>query len=538
MDRWEGAGTREFGKRPGRRSVTDSETSDPGSSLAEPTAEGIERRQVLALVGAGMVARLTSTILAALAGFATTSLLVRLLGTSGYGVLAVGLALVGLVGVAARLGLGVATVRKIAALRASGDRTGIEQTARGVTTLMISLALVGSALVAGLMYFTQRGYDTATALLMGAGLGLLLLGRNTATAGQAIAQGMGRMLLMEVPGLILVFLQLLVAIILTVLRIADIDSLALGFGAAGLLCVVITGGVIQRILSGVKDLFRPAPRGAVELIVMAGPYAVAAITTQIISQFDVLVLGLTHSEGVVGAYASTLRIASGLLLLMPGILTAAYVPAATVMFTRDDLAGFRDLYIFVSKVAYLGSLPIILALMAFPEVVFRAFFGAHYPAARGIIWILLVGHVVNLTFGLNSQALIATGQRRRLAKVYVIALISMIGLAVALIPLFGGIGAALSTTLSFMVLNVGVGVALYRSAGVSPFRSDMVALLSTSLLPAVLALLMRQVAVQPSVLLVLVVSVGLWSLWFGIVLGIRAVRVKELLQLIPSRRAR
>jgi O-antigen/teichoic acid export membrane protein len=491
---------------------------------------------VLALVGLGMMSRFAGTVVAAAAGFATTALAVRLFGTSRYGTLALGLAIVGLVGVAGRLGLGVATMRRIAAMRSAGDQTGIEETAQAVTTLMISLALLGSALVAALIYFTQREQGAVAALLLGAGLGLLLLGVSTAAAGQAIAQGMGRMVLMEVPRLALVLLQLLAVVVLTVLGVTDIVPLALGFGAAGLLSCVITRGLIRGTLSGATRLFRPAARQAIELIVLASPYAVAAVTTQIISRFDVLVLGLTHTSAVVGGYESTLRVVDAFLLLIPGVLMAPYVPAATVVFTRGDSTGFRDLYIFVSKLAYVGSLPVILALVAFPEVTLRGFFGAHYPAAGGIIWILLAGYVINLVFGMNSQALIAAGQRKRLAKVYGLALGSMVGLAFALIPVLGATGAALSTASSYIVLNVGVGLALFRSTGVSPFRTDMVTLLLTSLLPAASILLIRGVVAHPGVPLVLLTSLGLWALWLGVVVGTRAIKIGELLELIPRRR--
>ena len=485
-----------------------------------------------------MMSRFAATVAVAVAGFATTALAVRLLGTSRYGTLALGLAIVGLVGVAGRLGLGTAATRRIAAMRAAGDQIGIEHTAQAVTTLMISQAILGSGLVAGLIYFTQREHGAAVALLLGAGLGFLLLGVSTTAAGQAIAQGMGRMVLMEVPYLVLVLLQLLVAVVLTVLGVSDIVAMALGFGAAGALCSVITGGLIRGTLSGAGHLFRPAARHAIELIVLAGPYAVAAVSGQIISRFDVLVLGLTHTSAVVGGYESTLRVVDAFLLLIPGILMAPYVPAATMIFTRGDPAGFRDLYIFVSKLAYLGSLPLILALLAFPGVVLRAFFGAHYPVARGIVWILLAGYVINLAFGLNTQALIASGQRRVLANVYLVALVSMVGLAFALIPLLGAAGAALSTASSYIVLNVGVGLALFRSTGASPFRADMITLLLTSLLPVVSVLFVRGLVPHPSVPLVLFTSVGLWAAWLGVVLWTRSITVKQLLELIPRRRKR
>lgn len=508
------------------------EAGPEGEITSDRASDG---REVLGLVGRGMLARFVGTVVAAIAGFATTALAVRLLGTSRYGTLAFGLAIVGLVGMAGRLGLGVATTRRIASMRAIGDQIGIEQTAQAVTTLMFSLAILGSVLVAGLIYFAQREHGATTALLLGAGLGLFLLGTNTAAAGQAIAQGMGRMVLMEAPRLFLVLLQLVVAVVLTVLDIADIVALALGFGAAGLLCSVFTGGLIRGTLSGTKRLVRPVARHAIELIVLASPYALAAITTQVIARFDVLILGLTHPSDVVGGYESTLRVVDAFLLLIPGILMAPFVPAATMLFTRGNLAGFRDLYIFVSKLAYLGSLPLVLALVAFPETTLRAFFGADYPVAKQTVWILLAGYVINLTFGLNSQALVAAGQRRLLAQIYLIGLLSMLGLAFALIPIFGATGAAVSTASSYIVLNVGVGLALFRSTGVSPFKKDMVAILLTSLVPVVSVLLVRGLAANQSVPLAFFTSVGLWAMWLGIVLWTRAIKVSDLLELIPKR---
>ncbi|MGH2554321.1 MAG: oligosaccharide flippase family protein [Actinomycetota bacterium] len=491
---------------------------------------------MLELVGIGIASRFTGRILEAVAGFATTALAVRLLGTSRYGTLALALAIVALVGVVGRLGLGVATTRRIAAMRATGDQNGIEQTAQAVTTLMISLAALGSVLVAGLIYLTHRDQGAAASLLVGTGLGLFLLGVNTSVAGASIAQGMGRMVLMEAPRLALVFLQLLAAVVLTVLGVADTVALALGFGAAGLVTCVVTRQLIRGILFGAKHLFRPAARHAIELVILAAPYAVAAVGTQVISRFDVLVLGFTDTSAAVGGYESTLRLVDAFLLLIPGVLIAPFVPAATVLFTRGDSTPFGDLYIFVSKLAFIGTMPAILALVAFPEATLRALFGADYQVAEPIVWILLAGYAVNLAFGLNSQALIAAGQRRRLARTYLISLTLMVGLAFALIPGLGATGAALSTACSYVVLNVGVGLALFRSTGVSPFRRDMVVLLLTSVLPVISVLVVRRAVVNPGVLWVLVSSLGCWVLWVGIGVWTRAIVLSQLLQLIPRTR--
>jgi O-antigen/teichoic acid export membrane protein len=469
---------------------------------------------------------------------AITILATRLLGPTLYGSLALGLSVVGLVGVVSRLGLGMAVARTVAAQRVGGDAKGVVATAQSAFSLVGLTSIFAIVVVVVLIYSGQSSLAGQTRLILGLGLGALLLAKNTAGAAGSLNQGLGRMVLMEVPNLSLVLLQLLAVVVLWTIHVADLRGIAIGYGLAGVAVIFGSAELSRRAVSSTWRLFRPAPRAAVRLIRMATPYAVAAVATQVIAQFDILVLGFAHSSSVVGVYEPTLRLTDRFLLILPGLVIAPYVPASTRLFLEGEAQTFKGLYIDISKLIYIFSFPLMFALAAFPRAILHTFFGGAFASHPYLVWILLVGYGFNLAFGLNAETLIAAGERRLLAAVYGAAFVAMVGLALGLIPPFGAVGAAFATSTSYVVLNIGMGWALFRRTRVHPFRLDMVLVLLSSLGLFGLAPLFRSLGLQQHLVGACLVIAVVWGLWVALLMAIGTLRPVEVLRLIPYRRTR
>jgi O-antigen/teichoic acid export membrane protein len=480
----------------------------------------------LSLVGTGFIVRLAADMVGVLAAAATIAIAVRLLGPTEYGTLALLLAVVDLVTALGRLGLGLGTAQTVAA--AHDDEARLLSACRGSMTLALVTGGVSGLVVVGFVLFGPVHADAGTRLVVGLGLALLLAGNNYSLSVYSIARGMGRIGWMETVALVIPVAQLLVLVALAAADLPNLRLVAAGFGLAGLLGAAVSARVLRELVPGMHGLYRPSPRAARTMLLIALPFAMAGVATQLMGQFDVVVLGIFHSGADVTAYQPTLKLTDGLLKLIPYLLAGAYIPAATRLFHREDRVGFRELYVTTTKLGYIVSFPAVIALCAFPEVLLRALYGPDFPVQVNLVWILLVGYVVNLVMGTNTFALVSAGDRRGIMTMNVAGVATMVVVALVLIPPLGPVGGALATTCSYVIWNAAASWVLLRSTGVHPLRRDLVVVVGTSAVALAAAVIVRW-ALRPDALWTVAVwSVLLWAAWVALLVRVRALGRSEL----------
>lgn len=510
---------------------------EPQAPVAPPVlavARGARQRP-FALIGAGALARLGSSVIGVVAGVLTVSLAIRLLGLSSYGALAFAVSTASLVAGVVRLGLDPGVARTVASLHTTGERDGVEKAVRGAVTLTLIGGAVGACALCAVFAFAPAGLDTGTRVLFCVSFGALLLGSNAAAVANAVARGHGRMVLMEAPLLVPLLAKLGGIALLYGLAVNQLRWAAVAYGAAGVLGVAASGLLVRSVFPRRARLFRPDLSSARSFFVVAAPFAITGLSTIVISRFDVLILGLTGTSVQVGFYEPTLKLVEQGMSTAPLLFTAPFLPAATRLFASGDAPLFRELYFGVSKLVYVCSLPVLLILVAFPERVLHTLFGESFPAQPRLVWLLLVGYVVNIALGLNSGALAAAGNRRALFRYGTAGFATMIVLACALIPPFGPTGAAIATSATFVVINIVLAVALARSAGILPLRTDLAVTVASSALPVAAALALRSWGHPSSTAAAIGASLALWAAWLPLLVALRALRLAELTRLMPRR---
>jgi O-antigen/teichoic acid export membrane protein len=480
----------------------------------------------LRFVGSGTRLRMLASVVTVGAGLVTTALTVRLLSPGLYGALAFSLAAVALTASLVRSGLGMAVARTVAATRATEDTGTEEVVIRGAITASILGSLLGALIVFWLTFRTLRTLHTTDRMLLGLAMALLLFGKNAASATHSIASGLGRFGLMEIPNIAVMVGQFATALTLYLVHAPRLQGFALGFAATGLAVTALSQWLV-RLASGLRRLLAPNLGAAFRLAKLAGPYALASVAIQAIARFDVLVLGITHPSSAVAAYEPVLRLTDRALTLVPLLFITAYLPAATRLYAQGRGEDFGALYVSVSKLIFLLSIPAVLMLSAFPTTSLKAVYGSQFGVLPGVVVFLLLGYVPNLALGLNASTLIAAGERRSVAKVSLAGFVVMVVSATILIPVFGPVGAAAATSTSYVALNVVATWTLYRRTHVHPFRRDwfILVLSFVALLSAALILASH---FQPNLLQSLMLSSALWIVWFGGLAWAGALRREEL----------
>jgi O-antigen/teichoic acid export membrane protein len=412
------------------------------------------------------LSRLGGSLTTAVGGLATTALLLRALGSAGYGALAFGLSTVVLSAVLAQLGLGTAVMQRVAALDQEDDGAGVVRTITGGITVLSAtsgVAAIGMVVVLTLV----SPLPASRSFVVGIGLAGLVLGTNAAMAASFIARGLGRFVMSEIPTAALVLLQLSATLVVIGADNPRPETVAIAFGVVGLIMIAVAVGLILRLVPA--TVFMPSVTAALDMLRVAAPFAVAGIALQAIAQADVFALGLSRPASALGTYEPTLRVVDRMMLLLPLLLLAGFVPLASRISIERHREEFRAFFVSASKAGFVLGMPVLTFLAWFPRLLPTAVFGSDFGVSPTVVRILLVGYAANMAFGLNSGALVAVGEAKSLRRPYLLSLVAMVVLAASLTPAFGAVGAATATSATYVVLNVVVSSTLRDVARISLF---------------------------------------------------------------------
>ena len=264
-----------------------------------------------------------------------------------------------------------------------------------------------------------------------------------------------------------------------------------GYGPQGVL--LLMGGTaflaaIAYLLHSARFLRGPAttlPMGRIHRFSL-NVGAINGLNYVLGQQSDVALLGLLLRDTVqVGFYnlAGTLTMIAGTALLigMEGVsLSALSEMAARGM---EHLAGAWRAFM---KVTMLLSVPV-LAFCALHAGELLAFYGAEYADAAPLLRALLAFTIANrfLGGGTSSAALYAVRRERWPLGIRVATGALNIGLAVALIPRWGAMGAVVATGIALNLTVIAEIVVMIRAAGAAyPARFALITALCTALAAA------------------------------------------------------
>jgi O-antigen/teichoic acid export membrane protein len=406
--------------------VSDVPVIDPAAARDPASAAGPSvRRNFRALVSREIVNKA--------ARFLATTILVRSLTLSQFGVVNVVVAAAGIAVMVANLGLSDLGAREVAAFPARAPRfAGLVLSARGIT--LIPIVVGGLALTAvvdrGALVIVALGALMAIAMALSADWLLRGLER-MGTLGNATALG----------GLVTVAGAILVASTdrssTTAVAVFAVSELV----AAALCWWALRGAVVPRLsLSGVRPLIRRSWPLGLSALAFYTYYA----------NLDTILLGATRSTREAGLYTAAYRVylAFNTVAIYAGY---ALLPSLTRRFEGGERdTGAAQLrrsmpYLFCYGALVLGVVEVA------GDAVLAGLFGHRLASTWQVFVMLCVGtmwYSVGFPIG---YGLIAHGRNRSFLVGSATAAILNVALDVALIPPMGPIGAALATAAAFAI---------------------------------------------------------------------------------------
>lgn len=182
------------------------------------------------------------------------------------------------------------------------------------------------------------------------------------------------------------------------------------------------------------------------------PLTALSTTTIITNNTDVLMLGVMVEPAEIGIYRIAAQVALLATLVMQ-ILRSLSAPRIAAAFAKDDRATMQRHFVRAGRAMFAAAAVFVLAFAAVGQPALRLVFGPEYVAAWGPCLVLALGALFSSACGLVGIVLQVTRHAGLAARSAVISAVVNVVLNLALIPLWGALGAAIATSISLVTMQ-------------------------------------------------------------------------------------
>jgi O-antigen/teichoic acid export membrane protein len=431
------------------------------------------------------------TLFTAAAGYLFKIYLARVLGAEALGVYALGMTLVGFLGMFNAVGLPQSAVRFIAAYRATGKwkQIGGFLVSSSVLLVGLNVALAVMVIFVGPLLAVRFYHTPVLSAYMWLFALIMVSGALNTFYGQVLV-GFKDVIRRTV---ITNFVSSPLTIVLTILLVT------LGMGLKGYIVAQLASACVVFVVL-VYSVWKLVPGAAFAgTAKLSGlpPEVVSFSTTAfgvgvvefLMSQSDKVLIGFFIDARSVGIYAVAAAVVAFVPILLQSV-NQIFSPIIADLHARGERQVLMRMFQTLTKWILGLTLPLGVMLIVFARPL-MGIFGKTFESGWVILIIGTFGQLVNCGVGSVGYLLLMSGNERRLIKTQAACAALMVILNLALIPVWGIIGAAVAAAVTTLVCNCW-NLAQVRSAlGLWPYNRSYL-----RLLPAVVASLVVTVLVR------------------------------------------
>lgn len=411
------------------------------------------------------------TILTMAVGFSLKIFLARTLGAEALGIYALGMTIVGLLGLFNAFGLPTAATRFIAAYSARGQVMLLGTFLRSSLAILTSAnVLLGVLLLAAGPWLAVRFYHLpaltayfwAFALIMFFGvlntfLGQAMAGYHDVARRTVITHFLGA------PA------NMLFAVVL----------ISIGFHLQGYLAAQVASALLVFALLA-RSVWRMTPPAARALAPL-GPvpcevvsFSAAASGTAglefVLGQADKILLGRYLDVKQVGIYSVAMALVGFVPIALQSV-NQIFSPTISELHVTGNRTMLQMLYSTLTKWVVIFTIPLAVTMVVFAHALMGIFGSSFAPGAQ-VLAIGAVGQLLNCGVGSVGFLLLMSGNQFELVKVQAFNAVLLILLGLALVPRLGTTGAALATAITVITTNLWLLKSVNRKLNLFPYNAS------------------------------------------------------------------
>jgi len=434
------------------------------------------------------------TVFTVALGYVFKVYLARVLGAEALGVYALGMTLVGFVGVFNSLGFAESAVRYGSVYRSTGK---LEQ----LRALLLrgGLILLAANVLFGVIFWQTAGvvasrfyHSRLLAHYLPWFVALMVIGVISTFYGRILAgyKAVGRRTI--ITNFIGNPATMLLAVILIQMN-WGLSGYLLAQVLSAVLVLVLVLMVVWKLTPLEARFFRPWPA---RLEPEVWSFSAAAMGIMLldffVGQTDKIALGFYLGARSVGIYSVGAAVVVYESLVLSSV-NQVFSPIIADLHARGDHAILGRLYKALAKWVLGLTLPLAITVIVYARS-FMRIFGHDFEAGWPILIIGTVGQLVNCGVGSVGLLLWMSGNMRRLLRTQAAMAAIMIVANIALIPIWGIIGAAVAAAITNAGTNIWNLLSVRKVFRFSPFGSSFVRLLAPSVASVLVALVLKREA--------------------------------------------
>lgn len=387
-------------------------------------------------------------IIAAGTAFVMNIVVARMLGATEAGLFFLSLTIVSILAAATRLGLDNSIIRFISSEQANENYSAIKGVYRKARSWVLSASLIVTCVVLLMLHVYYGEIPQHPGFIKVFSLMLLVVPITALYVINAQAlQGLRR-----VARAMLTLNVIMPAALLTLIVFFSVDSArgaAWAYIGASILALLISVRWWNSCSPQAKELVDYDSR---ILFSSCFPLWAVMIFGQAVQWSSQLFIGVWGSASDVALFSAAQRTAMLVSFTLIAV-NSISAPKFSAMYRREDLEGLKRTALFSGRLVFIASVPILIVMILFPEAL-MGLFGEEFVPAAHILVILAIGQFVNVATGSVGILLSMTGNEKKLRLNTFISATLAVGLGLVLIPRYGMVGGAISTTIAVSVQHL------------------------------------------------------------------------------------
>lgn len=188
------------------------------------------------------------------------------------------------------------------------------------------------------------------------------------------------------------------------------------------------------------------------LIKTASPLLFSGLFLYLLNYTNVILLGIMTDETQVGIYNIAYKIGSVGFLVIVSVSTII-TPKIAEFYGQENLSELKKLTHNATRLIALLSIPIVLVLVLFSKFIL-SYWGTQVVAGSTTMIIVSIGVLFSAMAGNVDQILNMTENQKILRNITIVSFFVNLGLSYLLIPIYGIEGAAFSSLITNMLINI------------------------------------------------------------------------------------
>ena len=197
-----------------------------------------------------------------------------------------------------------------------------------------------------------------------------------------------------------------------------------------------------------------------EIFKVSWPMFLTASMMVIIGNLATLMIGIFDDETEVGYYSISFKIASLTVFILASINTIV-APKFSELFHSQKIDQLFSVARKSTKLIFWSTMPLLLVFIFFGKDIIILFYGSEFIVCYSPLLILVVGLFISAISGSVGHFMNMCGYEKQFKNIMLISLIANVLLSLLLIPRYGAIGAAISTSVTQIIWNLVATIFIY-----------------------------------------------------------------------------